>query len=29
LSQFPFYADFIDYAQEREGYISAWELMDE
>jgi ATP-dependent RNA/DNA helicase IGHMBP2 len=28
LSQFPFYADFIDYAQKNEGYTSAWELMD-
>lgn len=27
LSQFPFYADFIQYAQERDGYQSAWELM--
>lgn len=27
LSQFPFYADFIDYAQEKGGYMSAWELM--
>lgn len=27
LSQFPFYADFIQYAQEHEGYQSAWELM--
>jgi superfamily I DNA and/or RNA helicase len=26
LSQFPFYADFISYAQERNGYVSAWEL---
>lgn len=29
LSQFSFYADFISYAQEQNGYISAWELMDE
>jgi ATP-dependent RNA/DNA helicase IGHMBP2 len=28
LSQFPFYADFINYAQEHDGYQSAWELMD-
>ncbi|HEU4469657.1 MAG TPA: AAA domain-containing protein [Flavisolibacter sp.] len=28
LSQFPFYADFISYAQEREAYQSAWEFMD-
>jgi superfamily I DNA and/or RNA helicase len=27
LSQFPFYADLIQYAQEHEGYQSAWELM--
>lgn len=27
LSQFPFYADFIQYAQEHDGYTSAWELM--
>lgn len=27
LSQFPFYADFVQYAQEHEGYQSAWELM--
>ncbi|HEV7333302.1 MAG TPA: AAA domain-containing protein [Flavisolibacter sp.] len=27
LSQFSFYADFIQYAQERDGYQSAWELM--
>ncbi len=27
LSQFSFYADLIQYAQEREGYQSAWELM--
>ncbi|HEY0066346.1 MAG TPA: AAA domain-containing protein [Flavisolibacter sp.] len=26
LSQLPFYADFITYAQERNGYVSAWEL---
>jgi superfamily I DNA and/or RNA helicase len=28
LSQFPFYADFIAYAQENDSYKSAWELMD-
>ena len=28
LSQFPFYADLIQYAQEHEGYVSAWELME-
>ncbi|RYD92396.1 MAG: IGHMBP2 family helicase, partial [Sphingobacteriales bacterium] len=28
LGQYPFYADFITYAQEQDGYISAWELMD-
>jgi superfamily I DNA and/or RNA helicase len=28
LSQFPFYADFIQYAQEHEAYQSAWELME-
>jgi ATP-dependent RNA/DNA helicase IGHMBP2 len=28
LSQFPFYADFIAYAQEKNGYTSAWELME-
>ncbi|NTS39297.1 AAA family ATPase [Flavisolibacter sp. BT320] len=27
LSQFSFYADLIQYAQEKEGYQSAWELM--
>ena len=27
LSSFPFYADFIQYAQERSAYITAWELM--
>jgi ATP-dependent RNA/DNA helicase IGHMBP2 len=27
LSQFDFYADFIQYAQEVDGYQSAWELM--
>jgi ATP-dependent RNA/DNA helicase IGHMBP2 len=27
LSQFSFYADFIAYAQEKNGYYSAWELM--
>lgn len=27
LSQFPFYADFIQYAQEQNGYVSAWEFM--
>jgi ATP-dependent RNA/DNA helicase IGHMBP2 len=26
LSQLPFYADFIAYAQERNAYVSAWEL---
>ncbi len=29
LSQFPFYADFIEYAQEVGGYHSAWEFMDQ
>lgn len=28
LSQDPFYADFINYAQEKDGYVSAWELME-
>jgi ATP-dependent RNA/DNA helicase IGHMBP2 len=28
LSQFPFYADFIHYAQEHNAYQSAWELME-
>lgn len=28
LSQFDFYADFIGYAQEHNGYQSAWELME-
>jgi ATP-dependent RNA/DNA helicase IGHMBP2 len=28
LAQFPFYADFIAYAQEKEGYLSAWDLME-
>lgn len=28
LSQDPFYADFISYAQERDAYVSAWEFMD-
>ncbi|MGB8194443.1 MAG: AAA domain-containing protein [Chitinophagaceae bacterium] len=28
LSQLPFYADFITYAQERNAYQSAWEFMD-
>ncbi len=28
LSQHTFYADFIDYAQNLNGYLSAWELMD-
>ncbi|GAB4093988.1 DEAD/DEAH box helicase [Flaviaesturariibacter terrae] len=28
LGQYPFYADFISYAQEHESYLSAWELMD-
>ncbi len=28
LSQFPFYADFIAYAQEKNAYKSAWEFMD-
>ena len=27
LSQYPFYADFISYAQERDAYVSAWEFM--
>ena len=28
LSQFPFYADLIQYAQEHEAYQSAWEVME-
>jgi superfamily I DNA and/or RNA helicase len=28
LSQFPFYADFIEYVQNNNGYVSAWELME-
>jgi superfamily I DNA and/or RNA helicase len=28
LSQLPFYADFITYAQEKEAYQSAWEFID-
>ena len=28
LSQFPFYADFIQYAQEHNAYQSAWERME-
>jgi superfamily I DNA and/or RNA helicase len=28
LSQFPFYADFISYAQDHDQYQSAWEFMD-
>lgn len=28
ISQFDFYADFVAYAQQHEGYISAWELME-
>ena len=27
LSQASFYADFIQYAQENNGYLSAWEVM--
>ncbi|MGZ5287213.1 MAG: ATP-binding protein, partial [Flavisolibacter sp.] len=27
LSQFPFYADLINYAETNDAYISAWELM--
>lgn len=27
LSQFPFYADFIQYAQQHDAYKSAWEFM--
>lgn len=27
LSSFPFYEDFIRYAQDRDAYITAWELM--
>ncbi len=28
LSQFKFYADLIEYAQQQDGYVSAWEFMD-
>jgi superfamily I DNA and/or RNA helicase len=28
LSQLPFYADFITYAQNRNAYQSAWEFVD-
>ena len=28
ISQFKFYADFISYIQENDGYVSAWEFMD-
>lgn len=28
LSQLAFYSDFIDYAQQKDSYQSAWELMD-
>ncbi len=28
LSRFPFYADFITYAQDKNAYQSAWEFMD-
>ncbi len=28
LSQFPFYADFITYAEQRNAYQSAWEFVD-
>lgn len=28
LAQHPFYADFIDYAQQIGGYLSAWELVE-
>ncbi|HEX2534640.1 MAG TPA: AAA domain-containing protein [Chitinophagaceae bacterium] len=28
LSQFPFYADFIQYAEQQGGYRSAWEYME-
>ncbi|WP_207492618.1 AAA domain-containing protein [Aridibaculum aurantiacum] len=28
ISQFPFYADFIAYAEEAGGYVSAWEFME-
>ena len=28
LSQFPFYADFIEYAQSCDAYQSAWEFAD-
>jgi superfamily I DNA and/or RNA helicase len=27
LSQYPFYADFINYAETHNAYQSAWELM--
>lgn len=27
LSQFPFYADFIAYAEKHDAYVSAWEFM--
>ena len=28
LGQHPFYADFIEYAEKKGGYVSAWEFMD-
>jgi hypothetical protein len=28
LSQLPFYADFITYAERKEAYRSAWEYME-
>jgi superfamily I DNA and/or RNA helicase len=28
LSQLPFYADFITYAEQRDAYQSAWEFAD-
>ncbi|HMH23447.1 MAG TPA: AAA domain-containing protein [Puia sp.] len=28
LSQLPFYSDFIEYAQKRDAYLSAWEFID-
>lgn len=28
LSQLPFYADFITYAEQKNAYLSAWEFMD-
>jgi superfamily I DNA and/or RNA helicase len=28
LSQLPFYADFITYAEKRDAYKSAWEFVD-